>query len=404
MIDRVRPFCSLAVPLSGTPELSTPSNKSKIPMWQALYKQLEAERPDTRLGSGWISGVAALLMAGAGLMCVAILRFPELLSTPEIRAAVDVGLFRLLVLGLLISAFTLACISLILRQNRILGIAAVTLCFIAVAAGGSNAQRLADSGGLNVGLDWFMLNLLMTGIIFIPLERLFRRVDQSVFRFQWREDLFYFLISSLLVQTLAYMSLAPAMAILKLTQLESVQHAIASQPLLLQFLEIMLLTDFVQYWVHRAFHTIPWLWRFHAVHHSAQRMDWLAGSRMHLFEIILLRGVTVIPMYVLGYSETAIYAYLILVYLYATYIHANLRFDVEWVKPLLVTPRFHHWHHGTEAEAVDVNFAIHFPWLDKLFGSYYMPKDGRWPAGYGVAGNPVPNGFLRQFAYPFRRP
>lgn len=89
-------------------------------MWYALYQQLEAERPDTLIGSGWLSGVAALLLASAGLLCVALLRFPDLLSTPEIRAAVDVGLFRLLVLGLLIAAFILACISLILRQNRVL--------------------------------------------------------------------------------------------------------------------------------------------------------------------------------------------------------------------------------------------------------------------------------------------
>ena len=51
----------------------------------------------------------------------------------------------------------------------------------------------------------------------------------------------------------------------------------------------MFLTDFVQYWFHRAFHRIPFLWGFHAVHHSAQKMDWLAGSRMHIVEIIGLR-------------------------------------------------------------------------------------------------------------------
>ena len=89
-------------------------------------------------------------------------------------------------------------------------------------------------------------------------------------------------------------------------------------------------------------------------------MDWLAGSRMHFVEIVLLRGATIIPMYALGFAESAIYAYIILVYLYATYIHANLKFDIEALKPVIVTPRFHHWHHGLEKEAIDVNFAIHF--------------------------------------------
>jgi sterol desaturase/sphingolipid hydroxylase (fatty acid hydroxylase superfamily) len=177
---------------------------------------------------------------------------------------------------------------------------------------------------------------------------------------------------------------------------------VSSQPIWLQFIEIMFLTDFVQYWLHRAFHRVPFLWRFHAVHHSAKTMDWLAGSRMHLVEIVCLRGLTVIPMQVLGFDQTALYAYLVTVYLYATYVHANLRFDIEFIKPLLVTPRFHHWHHGIEPEAIDVNFAVHFPILDRLFGTYYMPAR-LWPSGYGVGGHPVPTGFMQQMIYPFQR-
>jgi len=107
-------------------------------------------------------------------------------------------------------------------------------------------------------------------------------------------------------------------------------------------------------------------------------------------------------LYVLGFAESAIYAYIVLVYLYAMYIHANLKFDIEALKPLIVTPRFHHWHHGLEKEAVDVNFAIQSPIFDRLFGTYYMPEDA-WPAGYGVGGHPVPSGFVKQFLYPCKR-
>jgi sterol desaturase/sphingolipid hydroxylase (fatty acid hydroxylase superfamily) len=167
-------------------------------------------------------------------------------------------------------------------------------------------------------------------------------------------------------------------------------------------LEIMFLTDLVQYWVHRTFHRVKFLWYFHSIHHSAPALDWLAGSRMHFFEITILRGLTVIPMTVLGFSQTAIYGYLIVVYLYSTYLHANLKFDIEWIKPVLATSRFHHWHHGIEEEAVDVNFAIHFPIFDRVFGTYYMPP-GRWPEGYGVVSHPVPKGFLRQFLFPFQK-
>lgn len=215
--------------------------------------------------------------------------------------------------------------------------------------------------------------------------------------------LFYFLLGSVLVQSLTYLSLAPSMAILHHTgNWGELRQMVASQALWLQVIEIMLLTDLVQYWFHRAFHQISFLWGFHAVHHSAQKMDWLAGSRMHIIEIIGLRGLTIIPMYVLGFAENALHIYILLVYLNATFVHANVRFNVEWLKPFIVTPRFHHWHHGIEKEAIAVNFAIHFPGLDKMFGTYYMPPK-QWPSGYGIGGHPVPTSYWQQFFYPFKR-
>ena len=96
-------------------------------------------------------------------------------------------------------------------------------------------------------------------------------------------------------------------------------------------------------------------------------MDWMAGARMHFFEIFLLRGMTVIPMYVLGFTDRPMHAYILVVYPVLHFVHANLgwRFD-QSARKLLVTPRFHHWHHGIEQEAIDVNFAIHFPGSTKL--------------------------------------
>jgi sterol desaturase/sphingolipid hydroxylase (fatty acid hydroxylase superfamily) len=131
-------------------------------------------------------------------------------------------------------------------------------------------------------------------------------------------------------------------------------------------------------------------------------MDWMAGARMHFLEILTLRGKTVIPMFVLGFSQEAMNTYIFEVYLYATFVHANLRWPFPLIENVLVTPRFHHWHHGIEGEAVDVNFAVHFPLFDRLFGTYHLPKD-RWPSGYGVQGHPVPKGYVAQFTYPFKR-
>jgi sterol desaturase/sphingolipid hydroxylase (fatty acid hydroxylase superfamily) len=95
-------------------------------------------------------------------------------------------------------------------------------------------------------------------------------------------------------------------------------------------------------------------------------------------------------------------SYILLVYLYSTFVHANVNWRFHFIEKLLVTPRFHHWHHGLEREAIDVNFAIHFPLYDRLFGTYYLPED-KWPAGYGIQGHPVPSGYLAQFKHPFRR-
>ncbi len=368
-----------------------------------LRADLEAPQEARRFGQGWISGAFALVLALASLAAVVCLRFPDTFTVPEIRHTIDVPTFRIVLLALIALAFVLAVISVALRKNRVLGFSAITLVLLAVILGGPRASASGElTSGIYFGLDWFFLNLFMTGVVFLPLERAFGRQPQPVFRHEWREDLFYFLLSSLLVQSFTYLTFAPAKLIVTHTQWSDVRAWVRAQPIVLQLLEVMFLTDLVQYWVHRIFHKVPFLWRFHAIHHSAPVLDWIAGSRMHVVEIVCLRATTVIPMQVLGFHESALSAYLVIVYVYATWLHANLRFDVEWVKPILATPRFHHWHHGLEKEAIDVNFAIHFPLFDRVFGSYYMPK-GRWPQAYGVDSHRVPSGFVAQFLDPLRK-
>jgi len=229
-----------------------------------------------------------------------------------------------------------------------------------------------------------------------------RRADQRLFRTEWREDLFYYLLSSMLVQVITFLALAPSSYInAHFSWLDGVQARVGGLPWLVQFALAMVLTDLAQYWFHRLFHRVPFLWGFHAVHHSAKAMDWLAGARMHFAEIILLRGVTSLPLLTLGFAPSVMQAYVGLVYVYASLVHANLRGDFDWLGQWLVVPRFHHWHHAIEAEGVDKNFAIHFPIIDRIFGTYYLPE-GKWPSGYGVP-ETVPSGYLAQMKYPFVR-
>lgn len=368
----------------------------------ALRQDLEATASERRFGTGWISGVLALVLSLLGLGTVLCLSFPDLLTMQEARQLYNVGLIRLALHLVLISAFVLAIVSIVLRQNRVLGLVALACVLLATAIGGSHAQQqLHLQSDVYLGVDWFLLNLTLMGISFVPIERLLGQREQPIFRYEWREDLLYFLLSSLLVQLVTFLSLAPALTVLHHTDWTGFRAAVGSQPVLLQFLEIMFLTDLVQYWVHRGFHRVPFLWNFHAIHHSAQVLDWLASSRMHFFEMICLRATTVIPMYILGFSEPALYAYIVFVYFLSALVHSNLRLRFRYLDRFLVTPRYHHWHHGIEKEAIDVNFAVHFPVLDRIFGTYFLPADGRWPRGYGIGNHPVPKGFLRQFLYPF---
>jgi len=369
-----------------------------------LRADLESPAEQRRVGTGWISGVAAFLSAVAGLLLLVCLRFPSFLTVPPLRSYYQSGGFRIALDGLLIVAFALAIVSLVLRANKILGFTSIFIVLVATIIGAARIESHGElTGGVFLGLDWFVLNVVFTGFLFIPLERLFSRIEgQPLFRAEWREDLFYYLVSSLLVQVLTFISMAPAIALLAHTHWTSLRAAVGAQPVVLQVIEIMFLTDLVQYWVHRLFHRVPMLWKFHAVHHSAKTLDWMAGARMHFLEIIVLRGTTVIPMYIFGFGAVALHVYILLVYIHSSLVHANIGWNFDHIGRFLVTPRFHHWHHGIDKEAIDVNFAVHFPLFDRLFGTYHLPA-GQWPSGYGIENHPVPQGYWRQLLYPFSR-
>jgi sterol desaturase/sphingolipid hydroxylase (fatty acid hydroxylase superfamily) len=369
-----------------------------------LEDELEAPLAQRRFGSGWFAGFFALVLAIAGFCLVVALRWPTWFATPELVRLQTYLAFRPFVHFVLLGSYGLALLSLLLRPKKALGFSALVIGISAALLGGANVQpQELASWGIFFGVDFFAVNMIVTGLMFAPIERLWpHRDDQRLFRPEWQEDLFYYLVSSMMVQVLTFLALAPSKTVMAQTAgLEAFRAEVAALPFLVQLPIIMILTDLVQYWLHRGFHRIPWLWKFHAVHHSAKSMDWLAGARMHFLEIVALRGITSLPLLTLGFSPAAMQAYIALVYVYASLVHANLRGDFNRLGKWLVTPRYHHWHHGLEAEAVDVNFAVHFPLLDRLFGTYHFPPS-RWPQAYGVP-EAVPNGYWAQFAYPFRR-
>lgn len=369
-----------------------------------LIAELEAPRALRRFGSGWYAGLFALLLAIAGFGLVLALRFPGELATPELAPVYRSPLLRPAVQAIILASWALAVISLLLGRYRLMGLAALMVAMVAGLIGtGAPASGPEGRHGLFFGLDFFILNMALSGLMFAPLERLWPHVrEQRLFRPEWQVDLAYFLVSSMLVQAVAFVTFGPSRLVMAHSAgMAPLRAAVAALPFVVQLLAIMLLTDFLQYWLHRAFHRVPFLWRFHAIHHSARAMDWLAGSRLHFLEIAVVRGLTTVPMFTLGFAPDAVQAYVAIVYVHSALIHANMGGERDWWGHWIATPRYHHWHHASDAEALDRNFAIHFPLIDKAFGTFHLPA-GRWPSGYGVA-DPVPPGWWPQFLHPWRR-
>ena len=357
---------------------------------------------DRRFGSGWISGAIAAVLGPMSFGAVLCLRFPQYLTSPHLREVYPMGLMRGLIHVCLVASFVLGAVSVTLRRSKWLGGTGIAFAVCGALLGGSEAAADGPIGASTyVGLDWFLLDLFMLAILFVPIEKVFARLDQPVFRPGWTTDLAHFLVSHVLVQFLMLLTMTPAALLFRFAVDSPLQRAAAAQPAWLQFAEIVVLADLAEYTIHRLFHAVPFLWRFHAVHHSSRTMDWLAGSRLHLVDVVVTRALAFVPLYVLGFSRPAVYAYLVFVGFHAVFLHANVRFRFGWLAQVIGTPRFHHWHHSPAPEALDRNFAIHLPWIDRIFGTLHLPGE-EWPDAYGLEGNPVPEDYVKQLGWPFR--
>ncbi len=360
------------------------------------------ERPEFRFGEGRISGVLSVFLGALCVLAVLCFRYPELLTTPELRAVLPLDLVRVVLFCANALALLFGALCFALGGQRRLAFTGIALAALAVGLGGSWVETPESvESARYVGVDWFVLDLLVLALVFLPLERfLALHPRQYVFRRGWRTDLAHFFVSHLLVQLTVLLTLSPAKLLLSGVVDPDFQARVAALPLAVQFVLALVLADLFQYAAHRAMHTVPALWRFHAIHHSSTCMDWLAGSRLHLVDIVITRAMSFLPLFALGVDDTALTAYLVFVSFQAVWIHANLRTRIGPLRWLLASPEFHHWHHSAEKEAVDRNFAVHLPWLDRLFGTAYLPD--RWPERYGIEGDPVPESWPAQLVWPFR--
>jgi len=164
----------------------------------------------------------------------------------------------------------------------------------------------------------------------------------------------------------------------------------------------LLVSDAIGYWMHRAFHTGR-LWGLHAVHHASPNLDWLSSVRLHPLNQAAMRVATAVPILFMGFDPAVFAIVAPFIAFYAILIHANVPWSFGPLRWAIASPRFHRWHHTSQAEGRDKNFAGLFPFLDLLFGSFHMPP-AEVPNRFGAGDEPVPAGLWRQLAYPFRRP
>jgi sterol desaturase/sphingolipid hydroxylase (fatty acid hydroxylase superfamily) len=354
----------------------------------------------TGFGTGWWSGVSSVFFGFLAFGAVLCLHFPQLLTVPQFRPHYPMHAIRFLIQCLIVGSAVFGMLSSILRKKKVLALTGILLATAAAALGGSSV-RINETihDGPAIGLDWFLLDLLLTAIIYVPLERLWPlRPEQGTFRNEWTLDVVYFMSTHLPIQALSFLILLPAVHFARYFSVPGLQTLVAQLPWFLQFFLAVLVADVAEYFIHLAFHKVPSLWRFHAVHHSSTALDWLSGSRGHFFEDIIVRACILTPL-MIAFSPSIILAYLIFVTLQATWSHCNFSPSPRWLAKCLVTPKYHHWHHTSQKEGLDKNFAIHFPWIDKIFGTYHYPDE--WPRGYGLQAEQISPGFVRQIIEPF---
>ena len=363
----------------------------------------ESSRP--RIGEGRIGSSLCAAIGVLSVAAVLCLRYPAFLTTPDLRVHYDVELLRLtLAIAMVVGAW-LGVLGIVLGGPRVPATIGLSALFFATLLGGPYVPTPDFlQPRFYLGLDWLVLDLFFTGAAFVLLEWVFPRVrpEQGPLSPGWRLDLAYFGVNHLLIGVFLVVSTHFAHDYFAWAISPSLQAHFVALPAIVRFVLVILAADAVEYISHRAYHEVPWLWRIHAVHHSPEHMDWLSGSRLHFFEPLATRALVLVPIVLLGFPQDTIFAYLIFISVQSVLIHSNIKMDVGWLRYVIVTPQFHHWHHASDAEAIDKNYAAHTPLFDMLGRTWHLPKD-RWPVKYGTV-KPIPGGMLGQFLHPFVGP
>jgi sterol desaturase/sphingolipid hydroxylase (fatty acid hydroxylase superfamily) len=244
----------------------------------------------------------------------------------------------------------------------------------------------------------FIIGVGLIFLIFISLEKTFPLHKKKLFRSYWRTDLMHYAVNQYLVDIGVFLLAIPLYVIFWWALDNPLSKAIATQSALIQFFEALLVAELAFYWIHRAAHTFPWLWKLHVIHHSSEQLDFLSAVRFHPIEMAIARVGVGLPLILLGFDVETFGGYLVYSALHSVFIHANIRWQIPiWLWWIIVAPRYHHWHHSSSV--VDRNFG--HPLFDFIFGTFYYPR-GCVPIAYGVK-EQIPAGYWGQLRFPWRK-
>ena len=236
-------------------------------------------------------------------------------------------------------------------------------------------------------------------VLVAPFEKLFPRHRQRFRRPDLRTDIAYGIATPALAAATTVVSIVIGVASLAWLPGLALRPLVSVLPPAVQRVTAILLFDCTFYWLHRFSHEVPFLWRFHAVHHSTRQLDWASGLRNHPLD-----GALFAPVYVFLAAAGVHLAYVGLLAVVqialGLFLHANVRWRLRPLHRVVITPEFHHWHHTIDARAAHSNYSVFLPIWDIVFGTYFMPADRR-PEQYGID-EPMPNGMVPQLRYPLR--
>jgi len=176
-----------------------------------------------------------------------------------------------------------------------------------------------------------------------------------------------------------------------------------SWPLLAQLALALFVAELVEYTFHRMMHEVPWLWRFHATHHSAPRLYWLNAARFHPIDLFLVGSVKLVPLALLGATLPVFALVNLFSAIHGAYQHTNLPVRLGPLNWIFSMTELHRWHHSKRVEESNRNYGGNLILWDVIFGTRYLPEDRDPPEEIGIEALPgFPMGFWANLASPFR--